>query len=192
VPEAGLTDPLPFYVEDLKQMLEYKKVAPPYVLIGHSLGGNIIRYFAYLYLEEVAGLIFIDHAHEDWFRYIRETWSNKVQESYFELWDPEVNSHNYKGVGLEELTEYEANYDSIRGKDIPVLMFTGNSKFHYRKDSVGQQKDKIKWAELQKSLISDVYDAKQIIAWNAGYSIHLDQPRMVVNEINKFIRRIKE
>jgi pimeloyl-ACP methyl ester carboxylesterase len=35
-------------------------VTPPYILVGHSLGGTRIRMFAGLYPGEVAGLVFVD------------------------------------------------------------------------------------------------------------------------------------
>lgn len=44
----------------LRQFLVAKKVAPPYLLVGHSLGGPFIRLFTSLYPGEVAGLVFID------------------------------------------------------------------------------------------------------------------------------------
>ena len=36
------------------------RVMPPYVLVGHSLGGTRIRMFAGVYPNEVAGLVFVD------------------------------------------------------------------------------------------------------------------------------------
>lgn len=44
----------------LHHLLETLKVAPPYVLVGHSLGGAFIRLFTAVYPDEVAGLLFID------------------------------------------------------------------------------------------------------------------------------------
>jgi pimeloyl-ACP methyl ester carboxylesterase len=44
----------------LHAFLEAVKVAPPYLLVGHSLGGPFIRMFVSLYPAEVAGLVFID------------------------------------------------------------------------------------------------------------------------------------
>jgi pimeloyl-ACP methyl ester carboxylesterase len=35
-------------------------ILPPYVLVGHSLGGARIRMFAGLYANEIAGLVFVD------------------------------------------------------------------------------------------------------------------------------------
>jgi len=45
---------------ELHALLHRAKVAPPYVLVGHSLGGANIRAFAHLFKEEVAGLVFVD------------------------------------------------------------------------------------------------------------------------------------
>ncbi len=52
-------------VEDLKVMLDSIETAGPYVLVGHSYGGLIVRAFAYAYPDEVAGLVLVDAAHED-------------------------------------------------------------------------------------------------------------------------------
>jgi len=40
-------------------------VTGPYVLVGHSIGGLLIRSFAYQYPKEVAGMVLVDSAHED-------------------------------------------------------------------------------------------------------------------------------
>ena len=42
--------------------LEQVHVAPPYILVGHSMGGAYVRLFTSLYPTEVAGLVFIDPA----------------------------------------------------------------------------------------------------------------------------------
>jgi len=45
---------------ELHTLLHRANIAPPYVLVGHSLGGANVRAFAYLFREEVAGLVFVD------------------------------------------------------------------------------------------------------------------------------------
>jgi pimeloyl-ACP methyl ester carboxylesterase len=49
---------------DLHSMLHAAHVEPPYVLVGHSLGGANIRAFAKLFKDEVAGLVFVDPFNE--------------------------------------------------------------------------------------------------------------------------------
>jgi pimeloyl-ACP methyl ester carboxylesterase len=44
----------------LRNLLAQMDVRPPYVLVGHSWGGALARYFVGLYPQEVAGALFLD------------------------------------------------------------------------------------------------------------------------------------
>lgn len=58
---------MPMLVTELRGLLETAGVKPPYVLVGHSFGGLIIRAFARTHPSEVAGLVFVDPLHpEEW------------------------------------------------------------------------------------------------------------------------------
>jgi pimeloyl-ACP methyl ester carboxylesterase len=46
----------------LRKMLALLKVKPPYVLVGHSLGGVYVRGFAKYYPQELKGVVIIDPA----------------------------------------------------------------------------------------------------------------------------------
>jgi len=53
--------------DELRVLLERGGVPPPYVLVGHSYGGLVMRIFAARHREDVAGLVLVDPAHpEDW------------------------------------------------------------------------------------------------------------------------------
>ena len=47
-------------VEELRQVLRHKGLKPPYVLVGHSLGGLYMQWFARAYPDEVKGLVLVD------------------------------------------------------------------------------------------------------------------------------------
>jgi pimeloyl-ACP methyl ester carboxylesterase len=58
-----------FYARQLHELLEKSGEKPPYILVGHSMGGPYIRIFRDLYPNEVKGLIFLDSSHpEQWMR----------------------------------------------------------------------------------------------------------------------------
>ena len=58
---------MPALVSELRALLECTGEPPPYVLVGHSFGGLIIRAFARAHPSEVAGLVFVDPLHpEEW------------------------------------------------------------------------------------------------------------------------------
>ena len=52
-------------VADLRAVLHATGLTPPYVLVGHSLGGLYMQYFARQYPQEVAGLVLVESSHWD-------------------------------------------------------------------------------------------------------------------------------
>src|SRR6266542_2955093 len=52
-------------VTDLHALLHAAQLPRPYLLVGHSLGGLIVRLYAGLHPEEVVGLVLIDSSHPD-------------------------------------------------------------------------------------------------------------------------------
>jgi len=52
-------------VYELHTGLSNAGIKSPYVLVGHSLGGLIVRVFANQYPKEVAGMVLVDSSHED-------------------------------------------------------------------------------------------------------------------------------
>jgi pimeloyl-ACP methyl ester carboxylesterase len=52
---------------ELHNLLQCGGVKPPYILVGHSFGGLVMRRFAVLYPEEVAGVVLVDPMRcEEW------------------------------------------------------------------------------------------------------------------------------
>ena len=70
----GFSDPGPLprtasaVVEDLRSALRAADIAPPYVLVGHSLGGLHLRLFAFRCPQDVAGMVMVDSSSEHQYR----------------------------------------------------------------------------------------------------------------------------
>lgn len=47
-------------VSELDELLSRARIPPPYVLVGHSFGGLLIRAYANTHVDKVAGLLFVD------------------------------------------------------------------------------------------------------------------------------------
>lgn len=50
---------------DLHKLVTNAGLHPPFVLVGHSFGGYIIRFYHHMFPGEVAAMVFVDAAHED-------------------------------------------------------------------------------------------------------------------------------
>lgn len=59
--------------DELHELLRRAAVSKPYVLVGHSFGGLVMRLFASRYSDELAGLVLIEPA-------IPEEWANPADE----------------------------------------------------------------------------------------------------------------
>ena len=52
---------------ELHEMLQCAQIKPPFILVGHSFGGLVMRRFALLYPEDVQGIVLIDPMRcEEW------------------------------------------------------------------------------------------------------------------------------
>lgn len=72
----GWSDPGPWptgrrMVADLHALLSAEGVPPPYVLVGHSLGGLLMRLYQTTHPEQVAALVVVDSSHPDQQRRLR-------------------------------------------------------------------------------------------------------------------------
>lgn len=70
-PGYGWSEPAPgprtarLSAEELHTLLAAAGEEPPYILVGHSLGGYIVRAYAGLYPDEIAGMVLVDAGHEE-------------------------------------------------------------------------------------------------------------------------------
>ena len=100
-------------VEELRALLRAKGLNPPYVLVGHSLGGLYMQYFARRHPQEVAGLVLVDASHplqfqgmgspENWPGWVRAgftTWLSSTETEEFRL----MNATGESVLALPPLT----------------------------------------------------------------------------------------
>src|SRR5919109_553973 len=65
----GWSDPSPrertanVMVDELHSLLTQAGIEGPYVLVGHSFGGLLMRLYAHMYPEDVIGLVLVDSYH---------------------------------------------------------------------------------------------------------------------------------
>ncbi|MFZ2889492.1 MAG: alpha/beta fold hydrolase, partial [Sulfuricurvum sp.] len=55
-------------IDELRSVLSNKGIKPPYVLVGHSLGGLYFQYYARRYPHEVKALVLVDSTHPNQLR----------------------------------------------------------------------------------------------------------------------------
>jgi pimeloyl-ACP methyl ester carboxylesterase len=70
-------------IDELHALLNVAEVPAPYLMVGHSLGGLYARHYAQRFSGEVAGLVLLDPAHEDYSAYMPKDLVDQ-----WNAWDP--------------------------------------------------------------------------------------------------------
>jgi pimeloyl-ACP methyl ester carboxylesterase len=99
-------------VADLHAVLQQAKVPPPYVLVGHSMGGLLIRQFARLHPESVAGMVLVDSPDESI------------------VFRDNVMPYYRQGISMQRLLAVAARFGLVRliGKHVPMLMLPDDER----------------------------------------------------------------
>ena len=51
--------------EELHALLQAANISPPYVIVGHSMGGYNVRVYASMYRRDIVGMVLVDASHPD-------------------------------------------------------------------------------------------------------------------------------
>jgi len=198
-------------VERLHKLLVTLQIKPPYLLVGHSLGGAFIRLFAAKYPGETCGLVFIDPT--DFMLTAAENETAKKNSGsvtgYREIWTINLKAMSADttmpaGVRYETKREYLAStpvyfkeYQLLPPlKDIPVTVIIAyNKPIEPYEEQMNQQLQlginiKPWWKEYDhlrithyNQMISNNHNSKVILLPGYSHGIHYQDPKLVANAV---------
>ncbi len=164
-------------VEDLRRLLTNGGILPPYILVGHSMGGIYARKFADDYPGIVAGFVFVDSAHEE------QVWryAKIAPMLLFEYpeWPYYGKLQNQGWLLPGQTLEWKTGAPVIvleHGKMWPRGMFKGMSEMQY-----SDVKDT--WHAMQIDLSQRSPNSEIRVAEESDHNIHEEQPDMVIEAV---------
>ena len=175
-------------VNDLHNLLGKAGINPPYVLVGHSLGGMNVRLYASEYPKEVVGMVLVDSTHEDENYRMLAVLPTEIRKKA----KPEDMI-----IRTTEEIDFNGSAAQVRAanwhSDIPLVVLTrGSASFNpndYDVPSVAPKFEQIR-LELQKELVGRSSRGKQIIAEKSGHYIQHDQPELVIDAIRRVMEEV--
>lgn len=173
-------------VEDLHQLLTNAKVAPPYILVGHSMGGLYARKFEEMYPRSVSGLVFVDSADEEqvW-RYAKIAPMLLFEYPQWPHWD-KLQAQGWLPQGHR--LKWKTDVPLIvleHGIMWPRGTFKGMTEEQY-------QNLKDTWHAMQVDLSTRSPSGELRIATKSGHYIQTSQPDIVIGAINDVLNRAKQ
>jgi len=198
-------------VKRLHDLLKTLKISPPYLLVGHSIGGPFIRLYTSIYPNEICGLFFIDPTdflltkEEDNKVKINTLSSTGYQELlmiYFEnIINDTSTSDGFRNEAKRELNEssliFFKNYSSLQPlQDIPITVMIAYYKHieHYETEMNENLKLGINlipwWKELDElrikhyaEMIKNNRDSRIILLPRYSHGIHQQDPKLVAEAL---------
>jgi pimeloyl-ACP methyl ester carboxylesterase len=195
------------FAKELHTLLQNANVPGPYVLVGHSLGGFIVRIFAHDYASEVAGVVLVDSMNP---KQVTESLSNRLalfssleaglarvgvgrlllklgilpsvppgEEAYYPLF---VRPQSFQTTaneyrGLPDSAAQAAAVKSLG--DLPLIVLTAKLN-----DNPG-------WPAWQPELLQLSSNSQQLFAENSGHVIQDDEPDAAVAAILKMVELVR-
>ncbi|HWJ35404.1 MAG TPA: alpha/beta fold hydrolase [Steroidobacteraceae bacterium] len=162
-------------VSELREELQRRNVNPPYVLVGHSLGGLYMQYFARNFPSDVAGLVLIDSTHWRQGLKVDVTADTPYQaRTAVTLYMPLVMRRE---LGDSAQAGLEVN-GSPSAAAIPTIVLSSTR--------VGSDETAAQRAEavtLQNNIAADFPGARHVFVEDSGHYIQRDQPAVVIDAI---------
>lgn len=168
---------------NLYKLLKSENIEGPYILIGHSLGGQYTMAFSKLYPEKVVGNILLDTRHPKFTTWCKERNAGncEIPKIMYSLLPQRTkreydDSMRYNESQLEDLSALES---------IPLTVITRTME-----RGMESQGFKNLWIETQKDLItlSDRGSYHEIS--NSGHYVHKDRPNKVLEIIELTIDQL--
>lgn len=178
-------------VADLHALIEAADLQGPFVMAGHSFGGLIVRLYAYTFPADVAGLVLIDAAHEDYYAGLQalltpEQWiaANELpgREAYPELESIDVPTSAAQVIAAEEIAPL---------RQMPVIVLTHGLGFGFPDEYPAAEIESI-WRTAQERLAVLVPGTRLIVATESGHYIQIDQPDLVVGAIRAVVEAVRD
>jgi pimeloyl-ACP methyl ester carboxylesterase len=175
--------------DELHAVLLASHTPPPYVLVGHSLGGPFIRVFAGRYSNDVAGLVLVDPTQEDLIEWAHTRNPKPPTNHPFrphdevdcapltftqarELRLPNVPTVVISGIGPREIPDFlPVKLQQEVQRDRQVL-YPAKAKFHQR------------WVE-------SLPNGRIVLTENSGHGIPWEEPQLVVDVIREVVARVR-
>jgi pimeloyl-ACP methyl ester carboxylesterase len=167
---------------DLRALLAASGEAPPFVVVGHSLGEVYVRVFADRFRDEVAGLVLVDGFSVD----LEPVWIHPLLGDLRAEYETRLQSLRDLVAGVEDL-DWQASEAQLRDTDLrglPVAVLRAPRAEPRLGDAVNVE-IAAAWEAAYASLSPGL--VRYEIAWGAGHVIQADRPDLVIAAVRRVV-----
>jgi pimeloyl-ACP methyl ester carboxylesterase len=199
---------------DLTRVLKAAKIAPPYVVVGHSLGGLVARTFVREHPKDVAAVVLIESSNE-MFNFSPAYSASRSQriamiDSGLKIGKPGVPvlpmppnaspeaimsmTPEVLATTKDELNAFERTPESQRKAagfgtlgQIPLVVIRRGKPLQPATPGM----DEAAWTKSQEDLLKLSSNSRMVVAENSGHMVPLDEPQLVAAVIREALEPLR-
>ncbi len=165
--------------DDLHTALDAAGVKPPYVLVGHSLGGLYARLYASRHRAALAGLVLVDPV-------------PAAADEILAVLPRELRSLIRTEIEAREGLDWDASLRQLREAqplgDLPLVVIAAGRR---PTSASGDLLDRVGplWRAGQEALAGLSSNGRLVVAHRSGHFVQEDEPELVVETIRRLVEK---
>ena len=171
-------------VEDLARLLERAELPPPYLLVGHSYGGLLVRLFADAHPETTAGVVLVDAMGRNQDHRLSAIWREapaRVRRVVPDPAEPVID-----GVDLSAGAALDADVREL--PPVPLVVITRGKAEAEEQQFPSRLRLVLRstWMDMQDELAALTQDSVHVVATRSGHFVQSyagGQPRVVIRGV---------
>jgi pimeloyl-ACP methyl ester carboxylesterase len=177
-------------ITDLQRLLEHAKIAPPYVMVGHSYGGLLARLFAHTHPDDTAGIVLVDSMGPNQIRRELASWRAQPPALRSRLPKPDAEPI-IDGVDLRAGDTLAAGITTLG--DTPLAVITRGRLADEEQALPTRARQVIQrlWTTLQDELAALSTNHVHVVARRSDHFVQRSiggQPRVVIRAVRAVVR----
>lgn len=179
---------------ELHALLTHLSLKPPYLLVGRSYGGILVRLYTSLYPNEVAGMVLVDATHEQQVR--RWGMIDSAYPAAFRTYFDSVLKTLQPGADAAETRETmriqaAGEVEGMRPlPDMPLAVLTSMRVDPNARYVNGTARGHEAWREMHDEWFQRSSNAIHIVTTKSGHAIQDQEPDLVVQAIRFVLDRV--
>ncbi len=165
---------------ELHTALRNAGVPPPYILVGHSFGGPLIRVFAGIYPADVAGLVLVDPTQEDFIDWIVAHHPGDSERPGDEWQDIQATLEEARQSRLP--SGIPVTLITAMGPRVLPPFLTETERAHFATYHPA-------WLKFHNEWLAKIPGARHIVTEESGHGVPFFQPDLVVSAIREIVAR---
>jgi pimeloyl-ACP methyl ester carboxylesterase len=164
---------------ELHTALGNARVAPPYILVGSSFGGPLIRVFAGMFPADVSGMVLVDPAQEEYY-------------NWTQIRDPRASDDDWRDFQASLAQARESRVP----EGIPVVLISA-TVLHVLPIFLTSKQKKLfnefmpMWIKFHAEWVEKLPNGQHIITNNSGHAVAFEEPELIVRVIRQMVEQVR-